>query len=123
MIRIENVTPRKNIVKYQTQHYVEPKVIIQKPHELHKIISETEYTVSDETLLIVKDVDQCEILLNSQINQKIYIKSLTNVIVKSDVGSIDDDWDELLLEKGASVLFQFVEGNWYILSSDGMKFS
>lgn len=123
MIKIENVTPRKNVVKYQTQHYVEPKVIIQKPHELHKIISETEYTVSDETLLIVKDVDQCEILLNSQVNHKIYIKSLTNVIVKADVGSIDDDWDELLLEKGASVLFQFVEGNWYILSSDGMKFS
>lgn len=123
MIRIENVTPRKNIVKYQTQQYVEPKVIIQKPHELHKIISESEYTVSDETLLIVKDVDQSEILLNSQVNQRVYIKSLTNVIVKSDVGSIDDDWDELLLEKGTSVLFQFVEGNWYILSSDGMKFS
>ena len=29
--------------------------------------------------------------------------------------------DELLLEKGACVQFKFVEGNWYIVSSDGLK--
>ena len=30
---------------------------------------------------------------------------------------------ELLLEKGSCVQFQFVQGNWYILSSDGLKIS
>jgi hypothetical protein len=123
MIRIENVTPRKNIVKYQTQTYVEPKVIIERPIEIQKIIFETNYTVGEETLLVVKTPEMAEVTLNSNVNKKICVKSLTNVIIKSDVGSIDEDWDELLLERGASVQFQFVEGNWYILSSDGMKFS
>jgi len=56
-------------------------------------------------------------------NEKITIKSLTTTLVKSDTGLIDEEWDELLLEKGSCVQFQFLEGNWYILSSDGLKFS
>ena len=122
MIRIENVTPRKNVVKYQTQSYVEPKVIEVKPTEIKKIISESFYTVGDESLLIIKDVEYSEITLNSE-NDKITIKSLTQCLIKSDVGVIDEEWDELLLEKGACVQFEFVEGNWYILSSDGLKMS
>jgi hypothetical protein len=121
MIRVENITPRKNIVKYQTQTVVEPKVIVEKPKEIYKIISEQFYTTSDETFLIVKDVEASEVTLNSQVSTKITIKSLTSVIIKSDVGSIDEEWDELLLEKGACVKFKFVEGNWYIVSSDGLK--
>ena len=120
MIRIENVTPRKNVVKYQTQSYVEPKVIEVKPTEIKKIISEPSYTVENESLLIIKDVEYSEITLNSE-NDKITIKSLTQCLIKSDVGVIDEEWDELLLEKGACVQFEFVEGNWYILSSDGLK--
>jgi len=119
MIRVENITPRKNIVKYQTQTVIEPRVIIEKPTEIHKIISDSTYTTNDETFLIVKDVDYSEVTLNSSVTNKITIKSLTSVLVKSDIGSIDEEWDELLLEKGACVQFQFVEGNWYILSSDG----
>ena len=121
MIRVENITPRKNIVKYQTQTVAEPQVIVEKPKEIYKIISEQFYTTSDETFLIVKDVETSEVTLNSQVSTKITIKSLTSVIIKSDVGSIDEEWDELLLEKGACVQFQFVEGNWYIVSSDGLK--
>jgi hypothetical protein len=121
MIRVENITPRKNIVKYQTQAVVEPKVTVENPKEIHKIISDSNYTTSDETFLIVKNVDYSEVTLNSNSSSKITIKSLTNVLIKSDVGSIDEEWDELLLEKGACVQFQFVEGNWYILSSDGLK--
>jgi len=123
MIRVENITPRKNIVRYQTQTVVEPKVVIEKPKEIYKIISESVYTTNDETFLIVKDVENSEINLNSNGSTKITIKSLTNVLVKSDVGSIDEEWDELLLEKGACVQFKFVEGNWYITSSDGLKTS
>jgi hypothetical protein len=61
------------------------------------------------------------VTLNSSENEKITIKSLTTVLIKSDVGAIDEEWDELLLEKGACVQFQFVEGNWFIISSDGLK--
>jgi len=121
MIRVENITPRKNIVKYQTQTVVEPKVIVEKPKEIYKIISEQFYTTSDETFLIVKDVETSEVTLNSQVSTKITIKSLSTVIVKTDIGQIDEEWDELLLEKGACVKFKFVEGNWYIVSSDGLK--
>jgi hypothetical protein len=123
MIRVENITPRKNIVKYQTQAVVEPKVTVEKPKEVYKIISEQFYTTNDETFLIVKDVETSEVTLNSQVSTKITIKSLTSVTIKSDIGSIDEEWDELLLEKGACVKFKFVEGNWYILSSDGLKMS
>ena len=121
MIKVENITPRKNVVKYQTQSVIEPKVIIEKPTEIYKVISDSIYTTNDETFLIVKDVDYSEVTLNSSVTTKITIKSLTSVLVKSDIGSIDEEWDELLLEKGACVQFQFVEGNWYILSSDGLK--
>ena len=121
MIKVENITPRKNIVKYQTQTVVEPKVIIESPEDVYKIISDSVYTTNDETFLIVKDVDYSEVKLNSNGSTKITIKSLTNVLVKSDVGSIDEEWDELILEKGACVQFQFVEGNWYVVASDGLK--
>ena len=123
MIRVENITPRKNIVRYQTQTVVEPRVIVEKEVEVHKIINQPLYTTNNETILIVKDVEYSEVTLNSTIVKKITVKSLTQTLIKSDVGSIDEEWDELLLEKGACVQFQFVEGNWYILSSDGLKMS
>lgn len=123
MIKVENLTPRKNVVRYQTQTVVEPKVIIEKPKEIYKIISDSLYTTNDETFLIVKNVERSEVTLNSNVSTKITVKSLTNVLVKSDIGLIDEEWDELLLEKGACVKFKFVEGNWYIVSSDGLKMS
>lgn len=121
MIKVENITPRKNVVRYHTQAIIEPQIVTEKPKEINKIISESNYTTNDETFLIVKDVENSEVLLNSEITTKITVKSLTNVLVKSDVGSIDEEWDELLLEKGACVQFQFVEGNWYVIASDGLK--
>ena len=121
--KIDNITQRKNVVKYQTQTIVEPKVIIEAPKEIYKIISDSVYTTNDETFLIVKNVGYSEVTLNSTIVKKITVKSLTQTLIKSDVGSIDEEWDELLLEKGACVQFQFVEGNYYIISSDGLKMS
>ena len=120
-IKIDNLTPRKNVVRYQTQTIVEPKVIVEKPINIHKIISNEVYSTGEENFLIVKDVEYSEVTLNSNATSKITIKSLTNALVKSDVGSIDEEWDELLLEKGACVKFKFVEGNWYVVGSDGLK--
>ena len=111
------------MVRYQTQKPIEPKVIIEKPIETHRILSEPVYTTQQEVLLIVKDVEYSEVTLNSSINTKITIKSLTSVLIRPDKGLIDAEWDELLLEKGACVQFEFVEGDWYILSSDGLKMS
>jgi hypothetical protein len=120
-IKIDNLTPRKNVVRYQTQTVIEPTVIVENPISIHKIISNEVYSTGEENFLIVKDVEYSEVTLNSNATSKITIKSLTNVLVKSDVGSIDEEWDELLLEKGACVKFKFVEGNWYVVASDGLK--
>ena len=121
MINRVNTTERKNVVRYQTQTVVEPKVVIETIKDLSKVVSTSNYLTDEETVLIIKNVDECEVTLNSQKSSRVVVKSLTTVVVKSDVGKIDEDWDELLLEKGACVQFQFVEGNWYITSSDGLK--
>lgn len=121
MINRVNTTDRKNVVRYQTQTVVEPKVIIETIKDISKVVSSKTHTTNEETILIVKGVDECEVTLNSQKSNRVVVKSLTTVVVKSDVGQIDEDWDELLLEKGACVQFQFVEGTWYITSSDGLK--
>lgn len=123
MINRVNTTDRKNVVRYQTQTVVEPKVIIETIKDISKVVTSPTFTTGEETILIIKNVDECQITLNSQKSERVVVKSLTTVIVKSDVGQIDEDWDELLLEKGACVQFQFVEGNWYITSSDGLKTS
>jgi hypothetical protein len=122
-LRVDNITQRKNVVRYHTQTVVEPKVVVEKPTEIQKIISVDNYIINDESFLIVKDVEYSEVTLKSEKTNKITIKSLTNVLIKTDVGSIDEEWDELLLEKGACVQFQFLEGNWYVIASDGVKFN
>ena len=89
----------------------------------YKIVSEPNYTSNGEKLIIAKNVDETIIVLDSTKNQKITVKVLTNVTIKPDMNKIDEEWDELQLDWGACVQFQFVEGNWYILSSDGLKMS
>lgn len=120
-IKFDKMTDRKNVVKYQTHTVVEPVII--KPVDKYKIITDEVYTTGDEEFLIVKGVEHSTITLNSELSPKITVKSLTTVLIKSDVGLIDEDWDELLLERGACVKFRFVGGNWYIVSSDGLKMS
>jgi hypothetical protein len=41
--------------------------------------------------------------------------------IKPDVGKIDEEYDEIVLDKFSCVVFRLVGGNWYILSSDGLK--
>lgn len=116
--KIENASPRKNVVKYRT--HIPPR---QASVVEDKIVTTETHQVDEEILVIVKDVESSEVTLNSEKNKTVTIKSLTTVLIKPDIGLIDEEWDELLLEKGACVHFHFVEGNWYILSSDGLKMS
>jgi hypothetical protein len=46
---------------------------------------------------------------------------MTEVLIKPDINKIDEDYDEILIERGACVEFRFCAGNWYIISSDGLK--
>ena len=110
MMRIENISQRKNVVRYQTHVVIPSKKVVTE-----KVVKEENYTTGEEMLVIVKDIE------SSELNQSVIIKSLTTTLIKPDLGKIDEEWDELQLDKGACVHLSFVEGNWYIISSDGLK--
>jgi hypothetical protein len=85
------------------------------------VISDELYKTNGETLLIVRDVAQSKVKLDSTTTERIKIKTLTNCVIIPDIGRIDEDWDEISVGKGACVELQNVNGVWYILSSDGIK--
>jgi hypothetical protein len=111
---IKEIPIRKTVMKQNI-------VIEDKNKYDNLILFEKNYTTNGEDLIIVKTIGGSEILLNSETTNRVIIKSLVSVLVKPNTGKIDEEWDELLLEKGACVQFQFVQGNWYVLSSDGIK--
>ena len=85
------------------------------------IISESDYSTTGEECVIVKGVPQSKITLDSKTTEHTVIKCLTHVIIKPNIGKIDEEFDEIVADKGACIEFRFCEGNWYILSSDGLK--
>jgi len=117
MVSIINIPKRKIIIKGE----VTTQVTTQSYVPDYKIVSELQYTSNGEKLIIAKDINETTITLDSTKNSKVIIKALTNVRLLPDIGKIDEEWDELQLDWGACVQFQFVESNWYILSSDGIK--
>jgi len=89
----------------------------------YKIISSSSYKVVDEDVILVKNTKKCDITLPIKFTEgkKINIKSFTSTLITPEKGLIDEDWEELALEDGSSVQLTLIEGNWYILSSDGLK--
>jgi hypothetical protein len=85
------------------------------------IVSETSYSTNGEECIVVKSVSQSVIILDSKTTEHTVIKCLTHVIIKPSIGKIDEEFDEIVADKGACIEFRFCEGNWYILSSDGLK--
>lgn len=85
------------------------------------IISETEYKTNGEDCIIVKNVLKSTIILNSNTTDHIIIKSMTNVTIKPDTGRIDENYDEIVAERYTCIEFRFCAGNWYVISSDGLK--
>ncbi len=93
----------------------------QEPSNHHKIINSLVYSTNGEEFIVVKDIPECKVTLNSKTTNHIIIKALTKVLIVPDKNRIDEDYDELLIDRGACVEFYFIEGNWYIGSSDGIK--
>jgi hypothetical protein len=85
------------------------------------VVSELDYKTNGESCIIVRGVSQSVITLNSITTDHVVIKSMTKVTIKPDVGKIDEDYDEIVADQYACIEFRFVGGNWYILSSDGLK--
>jgi hypothetical protein len=87
------------------------------------IVSEKDYRTSGEDCIVVKGVPECILVLDSTTTEHTVVKCLTKVIITPDTGLIDEEYDEIVADKGACIEFRCVEKNWYVLSSDGLKFS
>ena len=85
------------------------------------VVSELDYKTNGESCIIVRGVSKSVITLNSITTDHVVIKSMTKFTIKPDVGKIDEDYDEIVADQYACIEFRFVGGNWYILSSDGLK--
>lgn len=85
------------------------------------IISELDYITNGESCIVIKGVPRCTVVLNSTTTDHIVIKAMTSVLIVPDHGLIDAEYDEVELQQFSSLEFRFIGGNWYILSSDGIK--
>ena len=88
---------------------------------MKKIITESDYKTNGEILIVVKDIESCNITLDSNTTEHIIIKALTKVFIRPSSGKIDEHYDEIFIDWGACVEFYMLENNWYIVSSDGLK--
>ena len=88
---------------------------------MKKIITKSDYRTNGEILLVIKDVESCNIILDSNTTEHIIIKALTKVFIRPSSGKIDEYYDEIFIDWGACVEFYMLENNWYIVSSDGLK--
>jgi len=84
------------------------------------LLSNSVYKTNGESAIIVKDLKVCRIELDSTTTENVTIKALCEVLVVADY-SIDDEYDEIQLNSGASVELRFLRDGWYIMSSDGLK--
>jgi len=84
------------------------------------VVTDSSYTTNGESTIVVKNVNICELFLNSQTTDHVVVKSLTRINVKAD-SLIDEEFDEIELDKGSCVEFKKISDFWYILSSDGLK--
>ena len=85
------------------------------------VVSERDYRTSGEACIIVRGVASCTLTLDSTTSDHIVVKSMTKLTVLPDSGLIDEEYDEIQMDRFACVEFRFVGGNWYILYSDGLK--
>jgi len=98
------------------------KEIVYIPMEKKTIVvSQSEYSTNDESIVIVKDTPHCNLILDHTKNKSIAIKAMTKVTISTNQSLIDEYYEELVIEKGACVELEYHETSWYIISSDGLK--
>jgi hypothetical protein len=85
------------------------------------VVSESTYKTNGENCIIVRGVAQSVVILDSKTTDHVVVKSMINLTILPDVGKIDEEYDEVVVDKFACIEFRFIGGNWYILSSDGLK--
>lgn len=85
------------------------------------IVSEREYRTNGESCVVVRNVLESTVILDSKTTDHVVVKAMTKITIKPDTGKIDEDYDEIVADRYACIEFRFCAGNWYILSSDGLK--
>jgi hypothetical protein len=85
------------------------------------MVSELDYRTNGEDCCIVRGVPQAFVTLDSRTSDHVTVKAMTHLTIRPDVGKIDEEYDEIVADKFACIEFRYVGGNWYILSSDGLK--
>jgi hypothetical protein len=85
------------------------------------MVSELDYRTNGEECVIVTNIPFSVVVLDSRTTDHVVVKSMTHLTIRPDVGKIDEDYDEIVMDRYACVEFRFVGGTWYILSSDGLK--
>jgi hypothetical protein len=85
------------------------------------IVSDNQYTTEGESVIVTKLVDNCEVIINQNNTDHVIIKALTNTKIKPIEGLIDEEFNEINIEKGACVELYYAFGSWYVVSSDGIK--
>jgi hypothetical protein len=84
------------------------------------VVTNSSYVTNGESVIVIKDTNKCELILDSNTTDHVVIKSLTDVLVKAET-LIDEEFNEVELTKGSCVEFRKIGDFWYILSSDGLK--
>ena len=118
----DGVTPRNIKYKYLAIGLIEllKKDVVNFTHyKITKVIT-GEYSSNGEDYIITKGRGST-ILLDANKNSRVCIKSMTHTTIKPMNGLIDEKWSEIELSEESSVELVYHTGNWYILSSDGIK--
>ena len=85
------------------------------------MISDETYTTEGESVVITKELELIEVILNHKNTDHVIIKALTNTKIKPIEGLIDEEYSEINIEKGACVELYYAFGSWFVVSSDGLK--
>ena len=85
------------------------------------MISDETYTTEGESVVITKELELIEVILNHKNTDHVIVKALTKTKIKPIEGLIDEEYSEINIEKGACVELYYAFGSWFIVSSDGLK--
>jgi hypothetical protein len=85
------------------------------------VVYDNEYSTTGESCVIIKSHSDCKLTLNHLTTEQVNIKCLSKTTIIPSIGKIDEEYDEIIADKGACIEFRCIEENWYILSSDGLK--
>jgi hypothetical protein len=96
------------------------KQVGQKIYTIKKVVEKPVYQTDNEEFILVKNTVE-KIILDNKRTGQITIKSLSTVVVTCTENKIDEEYDELILERGSCVQLLKLNNIWYIISSDGLK--